>query len=247
MSETGSEPSVGPGRRALIVADGDVPTRAALDAAWPGWDRDVDLVVAADGGARHVAGLGLFPDLLVGDFDSLPEAEVERLAAAGVAIHRSAVAKDESDMELAVLAALERGATSLLLLGALGGRVDHALANIGLLAHPALSGRSVELLDATARLVLLEGPGPAGEPARLALPGPVDGIVSLLPLNDGVEGVSTEGLRYPLSDEPLPAGPARGLSNVRESRTAAVVVRRGRLLVIEIRAPEPRIQEGVSS
>ena len=119
---------------ALVVADGDVPRRAVLDAAWPGWADEVGLIVAADGGWDKAAAIGLVPDLLVGDADSLAEERFAELAAAGVPIERSPVAKDESDTELAILAALRRGATHVTVLGALGGkRFDHALANVGLL------------------------------------------------------------------------------------------------------------------
>jgi len=136
-------------KRALVVADGDVPSLGTLDSAWPGWDRGVDLVVAADGGWDKAEALGLRPDLLVGDADSLPEARFLALAADGVTIERSPTTKDESDAELAVIAALRRGATHITVLGALGGkRFDHALANVGLLGLPAPGDAEVELLTA---------------------------------------------------------------------------------------------------
>jgi thiamine pyrophosphokinase len=214
--------------RALIVADGDAPTRPALDAVWPGWAEGFGLVVAADGGARGARRLGFTIDLVVGDGDSLTPAELERLAAAHVEIRRAPLDKDESDTELAIRAAVERAADKLTVVGAFGGpRFDHALANVALLALPALNGRSCELLDPTARVRLMTGP------ATLELPGRAGDIVSLLPFGDGVLGVTTDGLAYPLRDEPLPAGPARGLSNVRVGQTARVSLREGRLLVVE--------------
>ena len=97
---------------ALVVADGDRPRREALDLAWPGWDRDVALVVAADGGARGAQALGLTVDVWVGDGDSLDAASIAQLERAGVRLLRAAVDKDESDTELAVATALELGATS---------------------------------------------------------------------------------------------------------------------------------------
>jgi thiamine pyrophosphokinase len=145
-----------------------------------------------------------------------------------------AAAKDESDTELAIATALRLGADRIVVLGALGGaRLDHALANIGLLALPGLRGVPTCLLQPTARIALISAPGPGGGPVRLALPGPLDAVVSLLPQGDGVTGVSTLGFAYPLDDEPLPAGPARGLSNIRISGDASVTVRSGRLLVVE--------------
>jgi len=219
---------------ALIIADGDPPDRAALDAAWPGWDDDLALVVAADGGARACPALGLVPDLVVGDGDSLGAAELEALEAVGVAVERADVDKDETDTELAILAAVRRGATRLTVVGAFGGlRLDHELANLALLALPALEGLEACLLDARARVRLVRAPGVDGAPVELALPGPVGGLVSLVASSEVVEGVTTHGLRYPLADDPLPAGPARGLSNVRLADDARIVIRRGRLLVIE--------------
>jgi thiamine pyrophosphokinase len=219
---------------ALILADGDAPTRAELDAAWPGWAAKLGFVVAADGGARHAAGLGLDIDLWVGDGDSIGADALADLEAAGVPLERSRPDKDESDTELAVRAALAHGARDLVIVGALGGRrIDHALANIGLLAMPELGGRSAIILDARSRISLLRAPGPDGAAVERSLPGAVGGLVTLLAHGDGVDGVTTRGLAYPLADERLEAGPARGLSNVRTAPDAAVRVRRGRLLVVE--------------
>jgi thiamine pyrophosphokinase len=220
--------------KAVILADGDAPARAALDLGWPGWADGLGLVVAADGGARHGAGLELQLDCWVGDGDSIEPEALADLEAAGVEVRRVASAKDESDTELAVMAAVERGATDVVILGAFGGaRFDHALANVGLLAMPALADRQATLLDATTRVRLIRAPGAAGKAVRLPLAGRIGDIVSLLPYGPGVDGVTTSGLAYPLDDEPLPAGPARGLSNVRARADAAVTVRGGLLLVIE--------------
>jgi thiamine pyrophosphokinase len=220
--------------KALILADGDAPTRADLDRAWPGWDAGLGLVVAADGGARLAHGLGLAIDAWVGDGDSLDEAGMAALVAAGVPIQRSSPDKDESDTELAVREALQRGATDLVIVGALGGpRFDHALANIGLLAMADLADRPAALVDARTRITLIRAPGRDGAAVNRSLPGRIDDLVSLLPLGAGVVGVTTSGLAYPLADEPLPEGPARGLSNVRTAADAAVTVRAGLLLVVE--------------
>ena len=222
-----------------MVADGDVPLRAALDAAWPGWDTGVAEVLAADGGYARARALGLEPALLVGDLDSLAPGPLANAEGAGTPVLRSPADKDESDTELALLEAVRRGATRVTVLGALGGdRVDHALANVWLLAHPGLVGVDVTLLDARSRTVLVSAPDAAGAPVRRGLPGPPGAVVSLLPLGGDVSGITTVGFRYPLRDEPLVTGPARGLSNVRVVPDAAVMVRRGRLLVVES-APAP--------
>ncbi len=218
--------------RALIVADGDAPDPDGLSRSWPGWADDLGLVIAADGGALIAEALGFRPELVVGDGDSLGPAEVERLRNAGVAVEIAPVDKDESDAELAIDACLARGATSITIVGAFGGRLDHALTNIWLLALPRLAGCKVELLDEATRVSLVRASADEG-PIRRELPGRIGDIVSLIPLGGTVVGVATEGFRYPLRDEPLTVGPSRGLSNIRLAADAAVTIRRGLLLVVE--------------
>jgi thiamine pyrophosphokinase len=224
-----------PRRGALIFADGPVPARARLDAAWPGWAAGVELVIAADGGARHAAAFGFLLDRWVGDGDSVDPAELDGLAAAGVAIERAETDKDESDTELAVLAAVREGADTVTILGALGGvRIDHALANIGLLRHPALGDRPTWLYDEMAsRISVIGAPGPEGGAVTRDLAGRPGDLVSLLPTGDAAEGVRTAGLRFPLHGEPLAGGRTRGLSNVRSAAVARITVDSGWLLVIE--------------
>lgn len=228
----------GPRRHVLVVAAGDVPDRAALDAAWPGWDRQLDEVVAADDGLRHARRLGFRPRLLVGDLDSLGGDPVAGDPDAPE-VRRSPVDKDESDTELALLEAFRLGATRITVLGALGGpRLDHALANVWLLAHPGLAAVDVVLLDARARVRLVRGPDSQALAGRLGAP------VTLLPFGGDAGGVTTQGLRYPLRDEPLRSGPARGLSNVRTAADAAVTVSKGALLVIESPWEENALDSG---
>lgn len=234
--------------RAIVVADGDVPDRDVLDASWPGWSDGVDLVVAADGGAVAAVRLGLRVDFVVGDMDSLAPERLAELRAAGVAVHTFPAEKDESDAELAIAAALERSARRITVLGAFGGpRLDHALANVGLLAMPALEGVDVDLLDARTRVSALVASDPSRRPVERRLPGRIGDLVSLLPLGADVDGVTTTGLLYPLTDEPLRAGPARGLSNVRTG-PATVSVRRGFLVIVEtVVHPSEPPDDGASS
>jgi thiamine pyrophosphokinase len=214
---------------AIVLADGAVPTRARLDAAWPGWNDGVDLVVAADGGARHAGALGLRLDRWVGDGDSIDPRDLESLAAAGVVVEQLEREKDASDTEFALLAAIAAGAATVTILGALGGpRTDHALTNVALLDHPGLAGHPSRLFDEhAARISFLAGP------AEAELAGHVDDLVTLVPVGGPAVGVTTRGLRYPLRNETLEPGSSRGLSNVRTTPQAGVALREGRLLLIE--------------
>lgn len=214
--------------RAVVVADGDVPGRAALDAAWPGWSDGCGLVVAADGGALAATSLGLRPDLVVGDLDSLAPSEVERLRREGIEVQTWPADKDASDAELALRAVLARDPAAVTILGALGGsRFDHAVANVWLLALPELAGRDAAILDERTRVRLLAAPG------RLDLSGRPGDHVTLLAFGGDAAGITSEGLAYPLRDSSLAMGPSRGLSNIRLHEQAGVTLRAGRLLVIE--------------
>lgn len=217
----------------LILADGEPVGRADLDAAWPGWDEDVATVIAADGGARQADGLGVAIDAWVGDADSLDAGSLDRLRVAGTPITLTSVDKDETDTESAIEAALLAGATRITVVGALGGRrLDHGLANIGLLTLAELAGRDVRLLGPAARVRSLLGTASGGG-GRVVLDGRVGDIVTLLPLGEDAVGVTTTGLRYPLDAETLVVGRTRGVSNVRLADPAEVRLRAGRLLVIE--------------
>jgi thiamine pyrophosphokinase len=211
--------------RALILAGGDRPDRDALDTRFPGW-RDVELVVGADAGARHAAPLGLPLHLIVGDFDSLDPAELAAFEAGGVRIEAHPTEKDATDTELALIAALEAGAHEIGIVASWGGRPDHALGTLSLLAHPRLlaAGAGAVLLDAASRIRLVR----AGH--RCTLNVPVGTTISLLPWgHDAV--VTATGVRWPLHRETLAAGTSRGISNVATATSVDIDVERGMLFV----------------
>jgi thiamine pyrophosphokinase len=210
--------------KAVIVAGGEPhpADRAHLAGA--------DLLIAADAGAQWLADQGVTPHLLVGDLDSISPDLLAQLHAAGVGTERHPAEKDASDVELAVERALEAGADEVVLIGALGGeRLDHELANLLLLADEewVSGGREVHIVRGPTQVRLLRGG------ARLSLLGKPGDLVTLLPVAGDVDGVGTEGLRYPLNGGTLRMGRSRGLSNVVEHAPASVSVEEGMLLVIE--------------
>lgn len=214
----------------VIVADGDVDAALLAElAAAPERPR----LVAADGGAARVLAAGLVPDLVVGDFDSLDSAQRTRLEALGVELRVASPDKDESDMELCLLTALELGPRRITVLGALGlVRPEHGVANLLLLADSRFDADQVVIAGRGSRIWRS---GSAEGPADAMIEGQPGDYVSLFPLGDAVSGVTTEGLRFPLSDESLPLGPSRGLSNELLEPRARVTARRGRLLIIHTR------------
>lgn len=208
---------------ALVFANGDLNPGCAVQAAL---DHAPDaIVVAADGGARLALACDHVPDVVVGDMDSLSAGEQADLAARGAALEQYPAAKDENDLELALLAAVARGATWIRVIGVLGDRLDQTLANITLLALADLAGRDVRLV-AGEQTTWLVGPGTHD------LHGAPGDTISLVPLAGDASGVRTEGLEYPLRDETLAFGPARGVSNVMQAELARVTLAAGSLVVV---------------
>ena len=185
------------------------------------------LVISADSGARHCRKFQVVPDLLVGDFDSVSEADYAEMAALGVEIARFPAEKDMTDSELAVDTAVKRGCKRIILLGVLGERQDHSLSNLFLLKM--LLDRGVEgiVADEHNEIRLID--------KSIVLEREEGVYITLLPLAGNAEGVSTQGLYYPLDNATLEIGSSRGVSNQFSAEKARVDVRKGYLLVMKTR------------
>lgn len=207
---------------AFVVAGGDVrqPQRFAPLA------RAARLVLAADSGYDHLLAMGVRPHLLLGDLDSISPPALADARANGLEVEAYPAEKDYTDTELVLREAHRRGAATVLVAGAWGDRLDHSLANVLLLASPALAGTDIRLLDERQEVRLVRG-----ELRLRTTPGE---IVSLLPVGGEAKGVSTEGLYYPLSDATLQTGPALGVSNVAEGEEIRVRVATGHVLLTRI-------------
>ncbi len=188
-----------------------------------------DAVIAADGGSALAARLGLIPSLVIGDLDSADPTLLQSLQAQGTEFSRyEHSVKLETDTELAALAALRWQPAVIVLLGAVGGRLDHFLANVLMLTHPLLAPVDVRLVDGPEEIYLAK-PG-RWNPVR----GEAGDTVTLLPIGADVEGVSARGLHWPLAEDTLPVGRGRGVSNLIEEPPAGVRYERGQLLVVAI-------------
>jgi thiamine pyrophosphokinase len=212
--------------QAIIIAAGQ-----AEDHGWRRWVRAGDWIVAADGGAARALAWGLAPDLVIGDMDSLPDAARSILEAEGCRFVEHPRAKDETDLELALEYAVREGAQGIVVLGALGGRLDHTLANILLLALPSLAGVSVRIAEGDQQALLVR----SGE--AIGLEGAPGDLVSLVPLGGDAHGVWTRGLAWALHGDTLRFGSSRGVSNEMTSGEAGVEVGEGLLLVVHSSPP----------
>jgi thiamine pyrophosphokinase len=214
------------GRRAVIFANGLLPDPKAARRLL----REDDFRIAADGGCRHALACGRAPDVLIGDFDSLPGEFRDSLRRAGTRMQAFPAEKDQTDLELALAFALSEGYNTIRIIAGLGGRTDQTLANLSLLADPALEGRDVRIDDGREQALRVG--------KNTVLQGAPGDVVSLLPLGVPAEGVVTEGLKFPLRGETLLPHRSRGVSNRMLDSTASVNVERGVLLCIHTRSTE---------
>ncbi|MGQ0617743.1 MAG: thiamine diphosphokinase [Acidimicrobiia bacterium] len=206
---------------AIVVATG-AEVAAAVRAGLP----RPALVVAADGGVDDALAGGLRVDVAVGDFDSVTPEGLAAVEAGGGRLVRHPVAKDATDLELALDEAIGAGASKIIVLAGPAGRLDHLLANALLLARPVPLGLVVTARFGGARLYVV----PDG--ATVTLDGDAGELVTLLALHGPVAAVRTDGLAYQLHGEPLAPGSSRGVSNVLVGPTATVGVEGGTLLVV---------------
>lgn len=188
--------------------------------------RKSDVVICADGGLRAARRLRVRPDVAIGDFDSASRAIVEWARSAGALIITHPVEKDKTDAELALDHAVKRGAREIEFFGALGGRLDHLLANVGLMYAAGRRAR-LRIVDGKTEAFLVRG--------RTSLDMRRGDLVSLLSLSRTSSGITTRGLKYPLRNATLRAGSSLGISNLVISHPASVTVRTGRLLVVVTR------------
>jgi thiamine pyrophosphokinase len=208
--------------RAIIIANGQIHdgdfSRSLV--------APTDLVICADGGADNALALGLQPQVVIGDLDSLDSNLQAQLEAEGCQVLAHPARKDETDLELALDYAIEHGVDEILILGALGGRIDQTLANVLLLALTERRHVKARILGGRQEISLISG--------KALIEGQVGDTLSLLPLTEKVTGIYTEGLEYPLENDTLYLGPSRGVSNTLTAPQARVRIGQGLLLAVII-------------
>jgi thiamine pyrophosphokinase len=182
------------------------------------------LIICCDGGARHFQSLGIKPDVIIGDMDSIDPASLASSSTQGIKIIKYSVNKDFTDTELALDYALGLKPEAIFIWGALGGRIDHALANVFLLCKGQEKGIKTYLVDEYSEAFVLDN--------GAAFINETGETVSLIALSPEVTGINLTGFLYPLKEETLIMGESRGISNVITDVHAGISVRHGKLLVI---------------
>lgn len=185
-----------------------------------------DRIICVDGGAGYAAALGLVPDVIIGDMDSIDRADLERFAGQGALIKEYSVEKDDTDTALALAEALAGGPEEIIILGAIGTRFDHSLANVHLLRVAHDRGVKARIMNEYNEITLV-APG-----QRVVLAGDPGDAFSLLPLTEQVTGVNVTGARWPLQDATFCIGNPYGVSNRLVAGRAEISIKTGLLLLI---------------
>ena len=211
-------------QRILIFANGELPdldkARALLT---PG-----DHIICADGGTRHALALGVQPDLIIGDMDSAEKQQLQNLQEAGVSLELFPRAKNETDLELAIARAIEWMPEQIVIIAALGGRLDQTLANIALLTDTRLATLDIRLDDGVEEIL--------GCRSQVQVHGRTGDLVSLIPWGGAVTEVETTDLKWPLQKETLYPDRTRGISNEMLGESASISIGSGLLLIVHRRA-----------
>jgi len=211
-------------KKCVIISGGPL----IIDSFFKNEAANADFVICADGGARYAKAIGLTADIVIGDFDTLTEIELQELERAGTEIIRYPSDKDYSDTHIAVLKALELGYLNIDMLAATGGRIDHTLANFMLLALPEGDKARIRVVDEGQFVFVLR--------KKEELYGKVGETLSLFPLGDCVTGIRTTGLRYEVRGGTLKMGMPIGVSNSFTNEKATIEYDTGWLLVVRFTA-----------
>ena len=206
---------------ALIVCSGSIKDYSHYEKYFK-WAK---AVICVDGGAKYLRKFGIVPDVLIGDLDSISDEDLDYLVSMNVKIMKYPIQKDMTDTEIAVDYAVDNGFKEIVIIGGIGTRLDHTLANI-LLAKKLLDkGVKCTLVDENNELILIND--------RIKIEKEKNVKVTLLPLTDVVEGITTKGLYYQLNCEDIVMGSSRGVSNEFLDDVAEISVKKGILAVIK--------------
>ena len=205
----------------IVVIGGNPPVSSVVNAL-PAYD----FVIAADSGLHRAHTLGLQVNAVVGDMDSVDAQLLDEVRSAGAIIKPAPTDKDATDTELALLFAAERGAKRIVVVTGGGGRLDHQLGVLNVLLHPRLVDINVEMFWDTAHVLVLRGPG------NTMIRGRQGETVGLLPIGADANGITTDGLAWPLDHETIPAYSTRGVSNELVGTSASISLTQGHLLII---------------
>lgn len=185
-----------------------------------------ELIIAVDGGANHLYRLGIMPNYILGDLDSIDDDIRSYYEASDVVFKKFPTKKDETDAELAVWMVEEEGLLGIDIYAALGGRIDHELANIQLLYYILDRGMYPRIISEREEIYILRN-------EEMNLKGSIGDIVSIIPVKGDARGITLANMEYSVEELDLKYSVTRGISNVMLAGDAYINVRDGCILVIK--------------
>ena len=187
--------------------------------------KDIDIVICADKGGLYAKKMGILPHLLLGDMDSIPQDILDEYKREDVDMEVFPSEKDMTDSEIAIWRAVALGCTDLVIMGAVGSRIDHSIANVYILKKLLDRGIKATIVNENNEVVLIK------DKIEIAKE---DGYhLSLIPITKKVTGITTKGLKYSLNNGELELGKSLGVSNEFEQDIAQITIKNGLLLVIK--------------
>lgn len=210
-------------KTAVIVCNGSIYDYEHLKKYFTG----AEFIICADGGALHIKRFGIRPDVILGDFDSICPEDLAYFKEQKVDIFKYPVQKDMTDTEIAVDLAIDKGYRSIIIIGGTGTRLDHSMANVFLLKKMLDRGIRGTVVNEHNEITITN--------SRVTISREENFKVTLLPLTEKVEGVTTKGLFYKLDNAEIVMGSSFGVSNEFTEDIAVVTISEGLLLVIKSR------------
>lgn len=208
--------------RAIIVANGELH----VPPSFQGQLKLSDIIIAADGGARHCLTLGIEPSIVIGDLDSITRDQQRVLDSPNTQFIVHPKYKDQTDLELALNYVNDLGINDILLIGFFGGRLDQTVANLLLLTKKDWNDFQFTAINGLETAYLIQDQG------SLIIDGEMGNTVSLIPLTNEVTAIHTNGLRWSLQNARMIFGSTLGVSNEMVNNSCHIQIGNGKLLVI---------------
>lgn len=210
-----------PIKKCVIVASGNIENmnlhKKILEEA--------DLIICADGGLKYLNEISIDPDIILGDFDSVDENLILKYRKKDIPIFDFPARKDATDSELAIDYAIKSQPKEVVMIGVLGSRLDHTLANMHMLKKFDKHNIKAMIVNNKNEIHFVN--------KSIRINGKVGDLISIIPITSQVSGVNTSGLEYPLVNETLLFEASRGLSNVFLSEEAVIEIYDGEFFLIK--------------
>jgi thiamine pyrophosphokinase len=205
--------------KCVIVANGDMEyTNETINIV-----KNAQMIICADGGARHLRALNILPHVMIGDFDSINLEDHKFFKNKQIKTLKFHSRKNHTDTQLCVSYAIEQKASDITLLGVTGTRMDHTLANIFLLKKLAELKIAARIINSHNKIYAVTN--------FLKVKGKPKDLLSIIPVTPEVRGITLTGLEYPLKNADMNMGESRGISNVFKKSTASICIEKGILIV----------------